>query len=442
MTACGFIAALFVPRGDQPAKVPLPPFQPLRQTGQLLAYVVKQKTVFQCILAISWFWLIGSVFLTQIPQFTSEYLRAGTSVMIYFLALFSIGIGVGSLLANVLARGRVEAGLVPFGAFLMALGMAGFIAFAPGKGEIVRATALTFAEFVRSGRCYGLSASILLLAVASGIYTVPLYALVQSRSEAGKKAQVIAANNIINSIFMVLVALLSVLVLVVLGRSIGELIAIMLGLHIAISVYIFTIVPEFILRLIVITITGILYRVRVEGREHIPAQGAAVLVCNHISYLDAFLLMGASRRPLRFIMYYKIFAIPGLKQIFRLARAIPIAARHEKASIFREAFISAQEELEDGHIVAIFPEGGLTRDGEIAPFKGGVNLILAKNPVPVIPVAICGMWGSFFSHAGAGVFKGRRKMRQRITIRIGAPLPAESSAEALRAAVLKLHNNE
>ena len=141
------------------------------------------------------------------------------------------------------------------------------------------------------------------------------------------------------------------------------------------------------------------------------------------SYLDAFLLMAACPRPIRFIMYYKIFAAPGLRQIFRLARAIPIAARHEDAAIFRQAFADAEKELGKGHIIGIFPEGGLTRDGHIAPFKGGINLILAKSPVPVIPVAINGMWGSFFSHDGHGVFKSFRGLRNKVVIRIGAPLP-------------------
>lgn len=439
---CGFAAARFIPRGTQPVNAPLPPFQPWRQTWTLLKDTAREKTLWQCILAISWFWLIGTVLMTQIPAFTKDYLGAQNDVMIYLLVMFSVGIGIGSLLANVLARGRVEAGLVPFGAFLMALGLLWFIIASPGKNALADEALIGFAAFARSGIFGSVSGAVLLTAVAGGIYVVPLYALIQSRAAKGKKAQVIAANNIVNSLFMVAVSLLSIVVLTVFSRSIDELLMLVLVLHIAISLYIFYKVPEFVLRLVVLVITRVMYRVRFEGREHLPKNGATVLVGNHVSYLDAFLLMAACPRPIRFIMYYKIFAIPGLKQIFRLARAIPIAARHESATIFRQAFIDAEKELANGHIVAIFPEGGLTRDGDIAPFKGGVNLILAKSPVPVIPVAINGMWGSFFSHDGQGVFKSFRGFRNKVVVRIGAPLPPDSSAEAMREAVMKLRHQK
>lgn len=437
-TLGGFAVAALIPRGEQPLRVPLPAFRPWRQTITLLKETVAQKTIYQCILAVSWFWLLGTALMTQIPLLTKEYLVASNSVMIYLLVLFSVGIGVGSLLANVLARGRVEPGLVPFGAFLMAAGMFAFICAIPGKGDIVRDMPLDFAAFFHAGGFWRITLSVLLTAVASGIYVVPLYAVIQARAEKGKKAQVIAANNIINALFMVAVSLLSIVVLSVLGRSIGELVGLLLLLHLVISYHIFKRVPEFILRLIVLVITRVLYRVRFEGREHIPPRGAAVLICNHVSYLDAFLLMAACRRPIRFIMYYKIFEIPVLQQVFRLARAIPIAARHESAPVFRQAFVDAEKELGKGHIVGIFPEGGLTRDGEVAPFKGGVNLILAKTPVPVIPVAISHMWGSFFSHSAPGAFRGFRGLRHRVTVRIGAPLPADSGVDELREAVLSL----
>lgn len=437
-TLFGLISAAFIPRGPQMQNAPLPPFRPWRQTLALLKETAREKTIWQCILAISWFWLIGTVLMAQIPAFTKDYLGAQNSVMIYLLVLFSVGIGAGSLLANVLARGRVEPGLVPFGAFLMALGLLLFILASPGKGEVAREALIGFAAFVQLPGFAAISFAIVITAVAGGIYVVPLYALIQSRAAKGKKAQVIAANNIVNALFMVGVSVVSIAVLSLMARSIGELLALVLALHIAISVYIFYKVPEFILRLIVLLITRVMYRVKFTGRGHLPADGAAVLVSNHVSYLDAFLLMAACPRPIRFIMYYKIFAAPGLRTIFRLARAIPIAARHEDAAVFRKAFLDAQTELDKGHIIGIFPEGGLTRDGETAAFKGGVKLILDTTPVPVIPVAICGMWGSFFSHDGKGVFKGFRGWRNRVEVRIGAPLPPACSVAEMRAAVMAL----
>ena len=394
----------------------LPPFQPWRQTTTLLAYTARQKTIFQCILAISWFWLLGGALLTQIPQYTKEILNSDPTVTTYLLVLFSVGIGVGSLLSNLLARGRIEAGLVPVGAFILAAGLAGVITISANPAI---AEAQTLAAFWHDPRFVRTTLAFFAIAFGGGIYAVPLYAIIQHRAESGHKSQMIAANNILNALFLVLVSVLSIIILSVFGWSLQALIALLLGVHLAISLYIFTVVPEFIMRCLVILIVACCYRLRVRGRDNIPRSGAAIIACNHLTYMDALILMVAIRRPLRFIMYYKIFRIPVLRYIFKSARAIPIAGRSEDAALFRQSFEDVHTALADGDIVAIFPEGELTRDGEIGVYRRGIEKMLERDPVPVIPVAIDNLWGSLFSHAGG-------------------LLPPETDAETLKEKTLAL----
>ena len=432
----GLISAYLIPAAQGSTdRSALPPFHPWQQTKTLLAYTYRQKTIYQCILAISWFWLLGGALLTQIPQYAKEVLNSCPEVTTYLLVLFSVGIGIGSLLSNFLARGRIEAGLVPVGAFILAAGMAGVITISanPALSELH-----TFRTFLHDPRFLHTTLSFFAIAFGGGIYAVPLYAIIQHRAESGHKSQMIAANNILNALFLVLVSVLSIIILSVFGWSLQALIALLLGVHLAISLYIFTVVPEFIMRCLVILIVACCYRLRVRGRDNIPRSGAAIIACNHISYMDALILMVAIRRPLRFIMYYKIFRIPVLRYIFKSARAIPIAGRSEDAALFRQSFEDVHTALADGDIVAIFPEGELTRDGEIGVYRRGIEKMLERDPVPVIPVAIDNLWGSLFSHAGGLMKGGPRKWFARIDVLIGAPLPPETDAETLKEKTLAL----
>ena len=411
------------------------PFQPWRQTKALLAYTARQKTIFQCILAISWFWLLGGALLTQIPQYTKEILNSDPTVTTYLLVLFSVGIGIGSLLSNLLARGRIEAGLVPVGAFILAAGLAGVILI---QGNPAIGALQTLAAFSHDPRFIPTTLSFFAIAFGGGIYAVPLYAIIQHRAESGHKSQVIAANNIINALFLVIVSLLGVLVLGVLGWSMQALFALLLGLHLAISLYIFTVVPEFIMRCLVICIIACCYRLRVEGRDNVPKNGAAFIACNHLSYMDALILMVAIRRPVRFIMYYKIFQIPVLRYIFKSAGAFPIAGQREDRELFLASFEHVHNAIGKGDLVGIFPEGELTRDGNLGEYKRGIERMLARDPAPVIPVAIDNLWGSLFSHSGGLMKGGPRKWFARITVRIGEPLPPETTAAELREATQRL----
>jgi 1-acyl-sn-glycerol-3-phosphate acyltransferase len=200
-----------------------------------------------------------------------------------------------------------------------------------------------------------------------------------------------------------------------------------------VAFYIFMLVPEYLLRFVAFIASRIVYRFKVRGDEHIPVQGAAILVCNHVSYVDAVLLMAASPRPIRFIMDHQIFRIPVFGALFRLAKAIPIAPQKVDAAIYDNAFAEARRVLDDGELLCIFPEGSITRDGTLQPFKGGIMKILETHPVPVVPIALQNLWGSFFSRIEGGKAMTRpfrRGLFSRVGLVAGVPVPAASANPA------------
>jgi 1-acyl-sn-glycerol-3-phosphate acyltransferase len=194
-------------------------------------------------------------------------------------------------------------------------------------------------------------------------------------------------------------------------------------------------VPEFLMRFITWVLVHTLYRVRVDGLKHLPEEGAALLVCNHVSFMDPLIIMASVRRPVRFVMYYKIFNIPVLKFVFRTARAIPIAGHKEDPLLLDRAFDEVDAALANGELVCIFPEGGLTRDGVIAPFRGGVERILQRRPVPVVPLALRGLWGSVFSRRDSALHRMRlpRRFWSRIELVGGEPVPAAAANSTMLA---------
>jgi 1-acyl-sn-glycerol-3-phosphate acyltransferase len=205
-----------------------------------------------------------------------------------------------------------------------------------------------------------------------------------------------------------------------------------------VAAYIFLLVPEYLLRFIAWVMSHFIYRFRVRGDEHIPVQGAAVLVCNHVSFVDAILLMAASPRPIVFVMDHRIFRIPVLGWLFRLAKAIPIAPQQEDPAVYEAAFERAAAVLREGDLLAIFPEGGITRDGQLQPFKGGIVKILARAAqdgvrAPVIPMALTQLWGSYFSRieqGGAMVRPFRRGWFNRVGLNVGEAVPPEDAQPA------------
>jgi len=216
------------------------------------------------------------------------------------------------------------------------------------------------------------------------------------------------------------------------GLTIPQIFLAVALLNAAVAIYIYTLVPEFLMRFLSWILVNLLYRIDVEGLDHVPDEGPALLVCNHVSFMDALILGGCIRRPVRFVMYYRIFELPLLRFLFRTAKAIPIAGRKEDPVLLERAFDEVDRALANGELVCIFPEGGLTRDGAIAPFRPGVERILERRAVPVVPMALRGLWGSVWSRRDSALGRARlpRRCRARIGLAIGAPLAAAQADAA------------
>ncbi|KES22588.1 MFS transporter [Pseudomonas sp. AAC] len=436
---CGFLASRGIPR----AAAALPQLQLdwniFKQSWAILRLGLGQRpAVSRSLVGNSWFWFLGAVYLTQIPTYAKELLHGDESVVTLILTVFSVGIALGSMLCEKLSGKKVEIGLVPFGS--IGLSLFGILLWWHSGGFPVGAAPFTWLEVLEHPQSWAVLGDILGIGIFGGFYIVPLYALIQARTEEDKRARVIAANNILNALFMVVAAVVSILLLSVARLSIPQLFLVLSLMNVAVNVYIFKIVPEFTMRFLVWLLSHSMYRVDHQNLEAIPDEGPVVLVCNHVSFVDALLIAGSIRRPVRFVMYYKIFRLPVLNFIFRTAGAVPIAARHEDERIYEEAFRRVAQYLKDGEVVCIFPEGKLTADGEMNEFRGGVERIIEETPVPVIPMALQGLWGSFFSRdPDKGFF---RRFWSRVRLVAGQPLPPQEAGRLhLQAQVADLRGN-
>jgi len=413
-------------------------WNPFSETWRNLLLARQNVVVFRSLLGISWMWFFGAVFLSQFPSFARNVLHGNEQVASLLLVVFSIGIGTGALLCEMLSRRHVEIGLVPLGA----IGMSVFsIDLYFASRALPPALGLSLSQFIDQAAHWRVMADLALLSLFAGIYSVPMYALIQLRSQPTHRARIIAANNILNALFMI-VSSIGVGLLLGLHFTIPQVFLIVGLLNAVVAFYIFMLVPEYLLRFVAFVLTRCIYRFSLRGDEHIPTTGAAVLVCNHVSFVDAVLLMAASPRPIRFIMDQRIFAIPVLGWMFRLAKAIPIAPQKDDPKTYEAAFAQARQVLADGDLLCIFPEGGITRDGQLGEFRGGIMKILQTHPVPVVPVALQNLWGSYFSRVEQGnamVRPFRRGLFSRVGLVAGpAVAPADVTPQRLREQVAGL----
>jgi len=410
------------------------------ETWRNFQFMRGNRTVLLSILGISWFWFFGAMFITQFPNLSKNILAGDEHVVTLLLVVFSLGIGVGSLLCERLSGHKIEIGLVPFGSVGMTLFtvdlyfvLAAHIQDAPA----------TLGPFVREFGHWRILADLLLIGMFGSFYIVPLYALVQSRSEASHRSRIIAGNNILNALFIVAASAIAI-ALFKAGFTIPQLFLVTAALNAAVAIYIYTLVPEFLMRFIVWLLIHSVYRLEKSGLENIPESGPAVLVCNHVSFVDALIIAAACSRPARFVMDHSIFRIPVLNFVFRTGRAIPIASAREDPALLERAYDEIAQALEAGDIVCIFPEGRITDTGEIYPFRGGVKRIVDRTPVPVVPLALRGLWGSFFSRMGGAAMTRpfRRGVLSKIGMVAGAAVPPQQvTPEGLQEQVLALRGD-
>ncbi|WP_346838885.1 MFS transporter [Microbulbifer sp. SAOS-129_SWC] len=437
----GYAICRAIPRAPAAAPELQINFNPVSQTVNVLREAAKTPSVFYAIIGISWFWLLGAAYLTQIPSFTRNVLGGSEALVTLLLCNFTIGIAIGSLACERLSGGRIELGLVPLGA--AGLTLAG-IGLAAAGGSFVPPPEATLAAFWHSDGAAPILGCLTLIGIFGGFYIVPLYAMMQERSAAAIRARIISVNNVMNSLFMVVSAILGIVFLNLLHASIPQFFLVIAIMNAAVAVFVFARVPEFAMRLLIWLLSHTMYRVNHEGLEQIPTEGPAIIACNHVSYVDALLLAGAVRRPIRFIMYKPIYEIPVLHFIFRTGRAIPICSRKQDPDGYEQAFAEIEQGLKDGDLLCIFPEGQLTTDGELGPFKAGIERILQRTPVPVIPMALRGLWGSFFSHKGGHAFTTwPKRFWSKVSVVAGAPLDAAvARAETLQTQVSVLRGEQ
>ena len=411
-----------------------------KETWRIVQFAREERSVFLSILGISWFWFFGSAMTIQIPAYTLDILQGNETVTTFLLAAFAVGVGIGSLLCERMSGHRIELGLVPFGSIGLSLFTIDLYFAQPVANTL---PSESIAEFISSPEGFRVWIDLALIGAFGGFYSVPLYALIQKRSARQHLSRIIAANNIINSLLMVSAAVMS-MVLLKSGFSIPELFLVISVLNALVAVYIFTLLPEFLMRFLAWLVINIVYRIRPSGLENIPHKGPAVVVCNHVSYMDPIILAGSVRRPMRFVMWYKIFQMPLLNFVFRNMKAIPIAGAREDKQIMDEAFEKVDAELAAGNIVCIFPEGAITRDGEIARFRPGIEKIITRRPVPVIPAALGRLWGSWLSRRQSGnlrMIPGR--LFARVPVTFGAPVPpSEVTAAKLELLVRTLRGDQ
>lgn len=439
--ACaGYLASRAIPAAPAAAPDLKINWNPLTETWANFRFTRQNRTVFLSVLGISWFWFYGATLLAQFPNYCKDVLGGNEHVATLMLTMFSVGVGAGSLLCERLSGRKVEIGLVPFGSIGLTVFALDLYCASPAAaaGPLVGA-----GEFLARSGSWRILADLLLIGLFGGFYIVPLYALIQTRSERSHQSRIIAGNNILNAFFMVCSAAMAVLMLDA-GFTIPQMFLAIAVLNAAVAAYIYTLVPEFLMRFLIWLLIHSVYRLDKGGLENIPDEGPAVIVCNHVSFVDALIIAAACRRPIRFVMDHHIFRIPVLSFIFRTGKTIPIAPKKEDPVLLEKAYDEIDAALRDGDLVGIFPEGRITDTGELYPFRPGITRILERRPVPVVPLALRGLWGSFFSRVDGRAMSRPSRLRplRRIAlVAAGAVAPSQATPEHLQQIVLGLRGD-
>ena len=415
---------------------------PFSETWRNIGFARRNRTVFLAILGISWFWLYGALFLAQFPVYAKNVLGGDETSVTLLLAVFTVGIGLGSMLCEKLSGKHVEIGLVPFGS--IGLTLFGFDLLFCSPATLPAGAPLATMLLLGQPAMWRVLFDLLALGIFGGFFTVPLYVLLQVRSAPEHRARIIATNNILNALFMV-VGALAAAGLLGHGMSIPVLFALSAICNALVAIYIYRLVPEFLLRFVAWLLVHSVYRLEQKGLERIPEDGPAVLICNHVSFVDPIVIAAACRRQIRFVMDHRIYRLPIINFIFRQMHAIPIAPAKEDAVLMEAAFDAVARALNEGDLVCVFPEGGITNNGELLPFRPGVQRIVTRTPVPVIPMALRGLWGSFFSRKGGQAMSNPLRLRPfaKIGLLVGEPVkPEMATPEHLQARVAALRGEQ
>jgi 1-acyl-sn-glycerol-3-phosphate acyltransferase len=424
VAALGYVASRFIPEaapGDATLTIDR---NIVRATRDTLRIAKKDRRVWRAILGISWFWAFGGVLLASLPGLARDLGAADELTVTLLLTALSVGIGVGSVACDRLTRGRIALWPVPAAGLAMTLFTVD-VAIVASSGNAALERILV---------------DLFLLGVAGGVLVVPLYSLLTRCAAPEARSRTIAANNVVNAAFIVVAALFAGLFRTS-GASVADLVLLAALLNAVVALGTAGLLYRHVLRAAIGAVVRAAYRVRVRDLSHIPDEGAALLVCNHPSFADAIIVGGLSPRPIRFVMDHHMYSRPMLRWLFDVVGAIPIAPRHQDPELLERAYDEIDRALADGELVCVFPEGKVTRDGEIDEFKSGVERILARRAVPVVPLALRGLWGSSFSRAYGPPMTQRPRsfFTRKVELVAGAAIvPERATAPHLRTLVAHL----
>ncbi|MBN2120773.1 MAG: MFS transporter [Candidatus Omnitrophica bacterium] len=380
--------------------------------------IKKDKPVFLSILGLVYFSLFAGLFQLNILLYARKIMGVNQFHTSILLTLVALGLGLGSYIAGKLSEHKIEFGLVPLGT----IGLSTFSIF----------LGFSYKSFMMS------ACLLFILGLCSGFYIVPLNALVQKRSPEERRGQVLATLNFLS--FSAILAASGVLyVFRELFRLNAAQIFLVMGIaSIGATLYILKVLPEAFIRLADWMFAHSIYKIKKVGMENMPKEGGALLVCNHVSYADPVLVLASVQRPIRFMVFRPIYNNPLLKPFCKITKAIPVSFRDRPKTIMK-SFQEAREAVQNGELVCIFAEGGLTRTGNMLAFNKGFEHIMKDLDAPIIPMNIDRIWGSIFSYEDDKYFwKIPRHLPYPITISFGKPLASSSKVHEVRIAVQEL----
>jgi acyl-[acyl-carrier-protein]-phospholipid O-acyltransferase/long-chain-fatty-acid--[acyl-carrier-protein] ligase len=377
------------------------------------------RALWLTVMGISYFWFLGAMIQMDILLFGKEILRLDEARIGLLGTFLAIGIGAGSLAAGRLSGDRIELGLVPLGSVAMGA-FPVLLYFSP-------------ADFA------WVSVLLILMGFSAGLFIVPLNALLQQRSGKEEKGRLIATNNFLNTMGVLLASGFLWSFSDVLGWRSDQIILVLGILTFILTAYALYVLPDFVVRFVLWLLTHTLYRIRVVGQQNIPNEGPALLVSNHVSFADALIIGACIQRFIRFMLHRDYYKIRGLCWLFQLMKSIPVS--NTRRGIV-ESLRRARQEIEAGQVVCIFAEGAISRTGRLLPFKRGFEKIVEGTSVPIIPVHLDQLWGSVFSFKNGRFFwKWPKHIPHPVTVSFGTPLSSTASAHDVRQAVSQLESN-
>jgi acyl-[acyl-carrier-protein]-phospholipid O-acyltransferase/long-chain-fatty-acid--[acyl-carrier-protein] ligase len=415
----GTLASLGITAVPASGAAKLMRLNPFSEVFEGLHRLRNERTLWLTVLGISYFWFLGAFVLINMFSFGKDLLQLDEFHIGLLGTFLSLGIGAGSLAAGRLSGDHIELGLVPLGSV--------------GMGVCLGLVALSAPSYPHT------CAALVLLGFSAGLFAVPLNALLQQRSGKEEKGQLIATNNFMNTLGIFAAAAIHWALKTPLHFS-PDTIILLIGLVTLIgTAVILYLLPDYFVRFILWLFTHTIYRIKIIGAENLPVHGPALLVSNHVSFVDALMIGGATPRFVRFMLHRDYYELKWLHWFFRLMRSIPVSATNRRDIV--QSLKHARNELDKGHLVCIFAEGAITRVGHLLPFKRGFEKIVENTSVPIIPVHLDQLWGSIFSFKGGRFFwKRPQKLFYPVTVSFGAPLNSNATVQEVRNAVLELES--